>query len=46
MPKVSNNIDKKYNEQFIIMQAEIESNKQDMESNKQDSDKKMTKFTE
>ena len=33
------------NEQFLIMQAKIESNNQDMRANKQDSDHKMTKST-
>ena len=33
-------------EQFIIMQATIESNKQEIKINKQDSDEKMTKFIE
>ena len=33
-------------EQFIIMQAAIESNKQYIKANKQDSDQKMTNFTE
>ena len=31
-------MDTKYDEQFIIMQAVIESNNQEMKSNKQDSD--------
>ena len=34
-------MDNKYDEKFIIMQATIESNKQEMKTNKQDSDKKM-----
>ena len=33
-------MDNKSDEQFIITQAAIESNKQDMKSNKQDSDEK------
>ena len=43
-------MDNKYDEQFIIMQAAIETNNQemkaDMKSNKQDSDEKMMQFTE
>ena len=35
----------KSDEKFIIMQAAIEYNNQDMRSKKQDSDEKMTKFT-
>ena len=33
-------------EQFIIIQAEIEANNQEMNANKQDYDEKMAKFTE
>ena len=33
-------------EKFIIIQAEIEANKQDMKSNKKDFDENITKFTE
>ena len=40
MPKVSNKMDKNSDEQFIIIQAEIDSNKQEMKANKQDSDEK------
>ena len=39
-------MDNKSDEQFIIMQATIETNKQDMRSNKQESDKKMMNTTE
>ena len=39
-------MDNKYDEQFIIMQAKIETNKQYMKTNKQDSDEKMMKLTE
>ena len=39
-------MDNNYDEQFIIMQATIETNKQDMKSNKQDSGDKMMKATE
>ena len=46
MTNVSNNMEKKSDEQFIIMQTIIEANKQEMISNKQDSNEKMTKFTE
>ena len=35
-----------YNEQFIVMQAAIESKKQEMKANKQDSDEKMMKLSE
>ena len=46
MKKVSNSMDNQSYEQFIIMQATIESNKQEIKINKQDSDEKMTKFIE
>ena len=36
----------KYDENFIIMLATIEANKQYMKTNKQDSDEKMMKLTE
>ena len=39
-------MDNKYDEQFIIMQATIKSNKQEIKSNKQDSDEKMMNLTE
>ena len=39
-------MDKKSDEQFIIMQDKIEANKQYIISNKQDSDEKMAKFKE
>ena len=39
-------MDNKSDEQFIIMQAAIEANKQQMKNNKQDSDEKMMKLTE
>ena len=42
MQKRINNIESKYDEQSIIMQAAIEANTQDMRANKHDSDKKMT----
>ena len=38
-------MDKKYDEQFIITQASIETNKQNMRANKQDYDEKMIKLT-
>ena len=48
MPKGTNNMENKSNEQSIIMQSEIENNKQNMKSgiksNKQDSDDKMIQF--
>ena len=46
MPKVSNKMDKNPDEQFIIIKAAIDSNKQEMKSNKKDSDEKMMKITE
>ena len=46
MPKGSNKMDKKSNEQFIIIKAAIDSNKQEMKSNKKDSDDKITKLSE
>ena len=46
MPKVSNKMENKSDEQFIIMQSVIETNKQEMKDNKKDSDEKMTKFIE
>ena len=39
-------MDNKSDEQFIIMQATIEANNQDMKSNKQDSDEKTMNITE
>ena len=39
-------MDNKSDEQFIILQSTIESNKQDMKSNKQESDEKMMNLTE
>ena len=45
MPKRRKNIDNKSDEQFIIMQAAIESNKQDMKPNKQDYEEKIMKLT-
>ena len=36
----------KSDEQFVIMQAAIEANKQEMKANNQDSDKKMMEFIE
>ena len=39
-------MDNKSDENFIIIQAAIESNKQDMKSNKQYSDEKMMNLTE
>ena len=46
MPKVSNNMENKSDEQFIITQAAIEPNKEEMRedtrANKQDSDEKTT----
>ena len=49
MPKGTNKMEKTSDEQFIIMKAAIENNKQemkdDMKSNKQDSDEKMILFT-
>ena len=46
MPKGSNNMDNNSDEQFIIMQSTIESNKQEMKANKQHSDEKMVKLAE
>ena len=46
MPKVANRIYNKSDEQFIIVQATIEANKQYMKSKKQGSDKKMMKLIE
>ena len=45
MPKLSNNMDNKADEQLIITQSTIEANMQEMKSNKQDSDDKMMKVT-
>ena len=45
IPKVTNKMENRSDEKFIIMQATIESNKQEMRSNKQDYDEKMTQFT-
>ena len=39
-------MDNNYDEQFIIMKAEIEANKQEMKSNKKYYDVKMMKLTE
>ena len=39
-------MDNKPNEQFIIIQAAIESNNKEMKYNKQDSGEKMTNLTE
>ena len=39
-------MDKKSDENFITMQAAIESNKQEMKAKKQDSDEKMMKLIE
>ena len=39
-------MDKKSDEQFIIIKSAIKANKQDMKSNKKDSDNKMMKLTE
>ena len=41
MKKGINNMDNKSDEQFIIMQAATEANKQEMKSNKQYSDEKL-----
>ena len=46
MSKGSNKIYNNYDEQFMIMQSEIEANKQEMKSKKQDSDEKMMKLVE
>ena len=46
MTKGSNNMENKSDEKFIVIQAAIESNNQDMKSNEQDSDEKMKKFIE
>ena len=50
MPKGTKNMAKKSDEQLIIIQAAIETKKQElkaeMKSNKKDSDEKMTQFTE
>ena len=39
-------MENKSDEQFIIMQAAIEDNKQETKSNKKDSDEKIMQFTE
>ena len=39
-------MDKNSDEQFIIMQAAIEANNQEMKSNKKDSNEKIMKLTE
>ena len=39
-------MDNSSDEQIIIMQAKIETNKQDLKANKQDSDEKMMNLTE
>ena len=39
-------MDNKYDEQFIIMKAVIESNNQGMKASKKDSDEKMVKLAE
>ena len=46
MPKGSNKMDKNSDENFIIIQAAIDSNKQEMKANKQYSDEKMMKIIE
>ena len=46
MPKGDKNMENKSDEQFIIMKAVIEANKQEMKANNQDSDEKMTKLSE
>ena len=46
MPKGSNNMDKNSDENFIIIQTAVDSNKQEMKSNKKDSDNKLMKITE
>ena len=46
MKKGSNNMDNTSDEQFIILQAAIEPNKQETKAINQDSDDKMTKITE
>ena len=46
MPKGSNNMENKSDENLIIMQAAIESNKQEVRANKQYYDEKMIKSTE
>ena len=45
MPKGTKNMENKYDEQYIIMQAAIEDNKEDRKAKKQDSDEKITQFT-
>ena len=44
MPKLSNNMDNKSYEQFIIIQSTIEANKQEIKYNKQYYDEKMMKL--
>ena len=39
-------MDNKSDEQFLIIQAKIEANKQDMKANNKDSDDKMMNFIE
>ena len=46
MPKVSNKMDNKYDENFIVLQAAIEDNKQEIKSKNQHYDDKMMKLTE
>ena len=46
MKKVRNKMDNKSDEQFIIIQSVIESNKHYMKSNKEDSDDKMMNIVE
>ena len=41
MPKVSINMNNNSDEQFIIIEAAIESNKQEMKAKKQESDEKI-----
>ena len=45
MSNLTNKMENIYDEQFIIVQAAIEYNKQEMKANKQESDEKMTQFT-
>ena len=39
-------MENKYDEQFILIQAEIEAKNQETKVNKQEADEKMTTFTE
>ena len=46
MPKGSNNMDNKYDKQFLIMKSTIEANNQEMKPKKKESEEKVMKLTE